>query len=391
MINYITTPFRWFFKLEAASGLLLLIAAILALIISNSNFGSFYFNILNTHILLGTKNFGLDLSILHWINDALMAIFFFVVTLEIKRELIQGELSKPKQALLPIIGAIGGMAIPALIYIIINLNTENTLRGWAIPSATDIAFSIGVLSLLGSRIPLSLKVFLTALAIIDDLGAIIIIAFFYSSEIQYINLLLMLASFILLIGFNKIGVIKFLPYLVVGLFLWYFTYGSGIHATIAGVLLATSIPHNKSFKDYSLLLKTEHLLSPYVAFGIMPLFALANAGVVLKDISINTMVAPVPLGIVCGLFFGKQIGVFLFSYLSVKLKLAEMPKNSNWIKFYAVGILTGIGFTMSLFVGNLAFADYTNNLDGVKIGVLIGSSLSAIMGYLMLLFVTKKN
>ena len=391
MINYITTPFRWFFKLEAASGLLLLIAAVIALILSNTNLSDYYFLILNTHILIGTVNFGLDLSILHWINDALMAIFFFVVTLEIKREFIQGELSKPKQALLPIIGAIGGMALPAFIYIIINLDGENTLRGWAIPSATDIAFSIGVLSLLGSRIPISLKVFLTALAIIDDLGAIIIIAFFYSTQLEYMYLLLMLASFALLIILNKFGVKKFIPYLLIGLFLWYCTHGSGIHSTISGVLLAITIPHRKNIKDYSLLLRLERSLSPYVAFGIMPLFALANAGLILDDISINTMLEPVPLGVLCGLFFGKQIGVFLFSFLSIKLRLAEMPSNSNWIKFYGVGILTGIGFTMSLFVGNLAFMDHSTNLDGVKIGVLAGSSLSALVGYFLLLIVSKKK
>ncbi len=390
MINYITAPFRWFFKLEAASGLILLIAAVIALLLSNTNLNNLYFEILNKHILIGTESFGLDLSILHWINDALMAVFFFIVTLEIKREFIQGELSKPKQALLPIIGAVGGMAVPALIYIIINFDTGYTLKGWAIPSATDIAFSIGVLSLLGSRVPISLKVFLTALAIIDDLGAIIIIAFFYSSELQYIYLLFMLLSFVVLMFLNIIGVKKFTPYLLVGLFLWYFTHGSGIHSTISGVLLATTIPHKNSIKDESLLMKLEHSLSPYVAFGIMPLFALANAGVSLEGVSINTMLEPVPLGILCGLFFGKQIGVFLFSYLSIKLKLAEMPSNSNWIKLYGVGILTGIGFTMSLFVGNLAFVDHLNEIDGVKIGVLVGSFLSAIVGYFALLITTKR-
>ena len=391
MINYINAPFKWFFKLEAASGLILLIAAIVALIFSNSNLNQYYFHFLEIHLFVGIKDFGLDLSLHHWINDALMAIFFFIVTLEIKREFLHGELSKPKKALLPIIGAIGGMVVPALIYIIINIQETNTLRGWAIPSATDIAFSIGVLSLLGSRVLISLKVFLTALAIIDDLGAILIIAFFYSNELQHVYLLLMMGSFLLLIGLNKFGVKIFLPYLIVGIFLWYFTYGSGIHSTISGVLLAITIPHNKNEKDYSLLLKLEHLLSPYVAFGIMPLFAFANAGVVLENISLNTFAAPVPLGILCGLFFGKQLGVFLFSYLSVKLKFAEMPNNSNWITFYGIGVLTGIGFTMSLFVGNLAFADYVSNLDGVKIGVLSGSLLSAVVGYFMLLISTKKN
>ena len=391
MINYITTPFKWFFKLEAASGLVLLIATIIALFISNSSLGNFYFSLLNTHIFIGKENFGLDLSIIHWINDALMAIFFFVVTLEIKREFLQGELSNRKKALLPIIGAIGGMAVPALIYIVINLENGYALDGWAIPTATDIAFSIGVLSLLGSRIPISLKVFLTALAIIDDLGAIVIIAFFYSNKLQFIYLLLMLFSFVILMLLNKFGIKKFLPYLFVGLFLWVFTHNSGIHATISGVLLAITIPHRSNDKDYSLLLKLEHILSPYVAFGIMPLFALANAGVVLENISINAITDPIPLGILCGLFFGKQIGVFLFSYLSVKLKIADMPTNSNWIKFYGVGILTGIGFTMSLFVGNLAFANYTDSLPGMKIGVLLGSALSAIVGYCLLLIVTRKK
>ena len=390
MITYLTAPFRWFFKLEAASGLVLLIGAVIALILSNSILSDYYFNILNTHILIGTQNFGLNLSILNWINDALMAIFFFVVTLEIKREFIQGELSRPKQALLPIIGAVGGMAVPAIIYVIINFETGHTLKGWAIPSATDIAFSIGVLSLLGSRIPISLKVFLMALAIIDDLGAIIIIAFFYSTELQYTYLLLMLASFITLLIFNKLGVKKFTPYFLIGIFLWYFTHESGIHSTISGVLLALSIPHRDHEKDFSLLLKLEHALSPYVAFGIMPLFALANAGVSLKGISINTLMNPVPLGILCGLFFGKQIGIFLFSYLSIKFRFAEMPSNSNWIKLYGVGVLAGIGFTMSLFVGNLAFSNANEYLDGVKIGVLSGSLLSTFVGYGLLMFVTKK-
>ena len=391
MINYIASPFKWFFKLEAASGLMLLIAAIIALIISNSIFADIYFNFLNTHLLLGSKNFGLDLSIMHWINDALMAIFFFVVTLEIKREFIQGELSKPKQASLPIIAALGGMIVPAIIYIIINLESSNTLIGWAIPSATDIAFSIGVLSLLGSRVPISLKVFLTALAIIDDLGAILIIAFFYSSELQFTYLIMMFLSFILLILLNKFGIKSFFPYFLMGLLLWYFTYESGIHSTISGVLLAITIPHKIHAKDFSLLLKIEHKLSPYVAFGIMPLFALANAGVSLDGFSFSTLIYPVPLGILCGLFFGKQIGVFLFSFLSVKFKIAEMPTNSNWLKLYGIAVLTGIGFTMSLFIGNLAFVNNTEYIDGVKIGVLSGSLLSTIVGYFALLIVSKKK
>ena len=391
MINFITAPFKWFFKLESASGLVLLIAAIIALILSNSILSGHYFGVLNSHISIGTSNFGLDLSILHWINDVLMCVFFFIVTLEIKREFVHGELSRPKQASLPIIAAVGGMAVPAIIYVIINLETNNTLRGWAIPSATDIAFSIGVLSLLGKRVPISLKLFLMALAIIDDLGAIIIIAFFYSAELEYMYLILMIGSFLALLIINKFGVKKFTPYLLIGLLLWYFTHESGIHSTISGVVLALTIPHRVQKEDFSLLLKLEHLLSPYVAFGIMPLFALANAGVSLEGVSMKTLMTPVPLGILCGLFFGKQIGVFLFSYLAIKLKFAEIPSNSNWIELYAVGILTGIGFTMSLFVGNLAFMENTQHMDGVKIGVLCGSFLSAFIGYFLLLIVTNKK
>ncbi len=386
MLRYLSKPFKWFFKLEAASGIVLLIAAVIALILSNSDLSGYYFDVLKTHILIGTQNFGLNLSILHWINDVLMCVFFFVVTLEIKREFIHGELSNPKQASLPIIAAIGGMAVPAIIYVIINFETGNTLRGWAIPSATDIAFSIGVLSLLGKRVPISLKVFLLALAIIDDLGAIIIIAFFYSAELQYVYLILMLGCFLALIIVNKLGVKKFLPYLFIGIFLWYFTHESGIHSTIAGVLLALTIPHRILEKDFSLLLKLEHFLHPYVAFGIMPLFAFANAGVSLENVSMKTLMGPVPLGILCGLFFGKQIGIFLFSIISIKLKFAQMPNNSNWLNFYGVGVLAGIGFTMSLFVGNLAFVENTHHIDGVKIGVLSGSLISAIFGYTLLLF-----
>ena len=390
MIGYLSAPFKWFFKLEAASGLLLLISAVIALIISNSDYSSLYFEILETYLFVGMNNFGIEMNILHWINDALMAAFFFFVTLEIKREFIQGELSNRKQALLPIIAATGGMLVPALIYVYINFQNGETLNGWAIPTATDIAFSLGILSLLGSRVPLSLKVFLTALAIIDDLGAIIIIAFFYSGDLSIIYLALLLLTFIGLLILNKLNIKKSLPYLILGLILWFFTHESGIHATISGVLLATVIPHRKKEKDFSLLTKVEHKISPYVAFGIMPLFALANAGVSLSGVNLNSLLSPVPLGILLGLFVGKQIGVFLFSIVSIKLKIAQMPNNSNWVSFYGVGILTGIGFTMSLFIGNLAFAGNTQYMDGVKIGVLAGSLLSTLVGYFLLLMTSKK-
>ena len=391
MLNYLSSPFKWFFKLEAASGLVLLISAVIALIISNSNFSSLYFETLQSYLFIGINNIGLKMSLHHWINDALMAVFFFFVTLEIKREFILGELSSPKQALLPIIAAIGGMLVPALIYIYINFGNGDTIKGWAIPSATDIAFSLGVLSLLGSRVPISLKVFLTALAIIDDLGAIIIIAFFYTGDlsIQYLSLLLL--TFISLLILNKSGVKKFLPYLILGLILWFFTYQSGVHATISGVLLATVIPHRKKNEEYSLLTKIEHNISAYVAFGIMPLFAFANAGVSLDGINLESLLSPVPLGIVLGLFVGKQIGVFLFSIIAIKLKIAQMPNNANWTNFYGVGILTGIGFTMSLFIGNLAFVENIEYIDGVKIGVLAGSLLSTLIGYSLLLLSTKNR
>ncbi len=390
MINYISKPFKWFFKLEAASGLILLFAAIIALIISNSEISDLYFSTLNEYLFIGINDFGLKLTVIHWINDALMAVFFFFVTLEIKREFLQGELSNIKQALLPIIAAVGGMLVPALVYVFINFDNPDTLNGWAIPSATDIAFSLGVLSLLGKRVPLSLKVFLTALAIIDDLGAILIIAVFYSGDLNVKYLSLMLLTFIGLLLINKFNIKKFLPYLIIGLFLWDFTHNSGIHATIAGVLLAMTIPHRKKEKDFSLLLKIEHAISPYVAFGIMPLFAFANAGVSLEGLSFSSLLDKVPLGIVMGLFFGKQLGVFIFSYVSIKLKIAQMPSNSNWFNFYGVGVLTGIGFTMSLFVGNLAFVDNLQYMDGVKIGVLTGSLLSTLFGYFLILLTPNK-
>ena len=390
MLKYLASPFKWFFKLEASSGLILLVSAIFALIISNSSISSLYFETLDKYIFIGLNNFGLKLSILHWINDVLMAIFFFFVTLEIKREFIHGELSSIKQAILPIIAAVGGMLFPALIYVYVNFGNVETLNGWAIPSATDIAFSLGVLSLLGSRVPISLKVFLTALAIIDDLGAIVIIAFFYSGDLSVFNLSLMLISFVGLLTLNKFGVKIFIPYLIIGILLWHFTHESGIHATISGVLLACTIPHRKKEKDFSLLIKLEHAISPYVAFGIMPLFAFANAGVSLDGISFSSLLLPVPLGILLGLFIGKQLGVFLFSYVSIKLGFAQMPNNSNWIELYGVGILTGIGFTMSLFVGNLAFIENTQYIDGVKLGVLSGTLLSTLSGYILILATSKK-
>jgi len=390
MIRKLSKPFKWFFQLEAASGLVLLIAAIIALVISNSNFNELYFDTLEQYLFIGVNDFGLKLSIHHWINDLLMAVFFFFVTLEIKREFVEGELSNLKKALLPIIGAVGGMVVPALVYIVINFGNSETLNGWAIPSATDIAFSLGILSLLGSRVPISLKIFLTALAIIDDLGAILIIAFFYSGDLSVSYLSLILTSYIFLLVLNKFGIKIFLPYLIVGAFMWFFTYKSGIHATIAGVLLASTIPHKIKGKDFSLLIKLEHAISPYVAFIIMPIFAFANAGVSLEGLSLSSLMQPVPLGILLGLFIGKQVGVMIFSFVAVKTQVAQMPDNSSWLSLYGVSVLTGIGFTMSLFVGNLAFTENVQYIDGVKIGVLAGSLLSTLFGYFILLFASKR-
>jgi len=390
MIRTLSKPFKWFFQLEAASGLVLLIAAIIALVISNSIFSEFYFDSLKHYLFIGVNDYGLKLSVHHWINDLLMAIFFFFVTLEIKREFIQGELSNLKKTLLQIIGAVGGMVIPALVYIFINFGNSETLNGWAIPSATDIAFSLGILSLLGSRVPISLKIFLTALAIIDDLGAILIIAFFYSGDLSISYLSLILISYIFLLILNNFGIKKFLPYLIVGSFMWFFTYKSGIHATISGVLLASTIPHRIKDKDFSLLIKLEHAISPYVAFMIMPIFAFANAGVSLEGLTLSSLLLPVPLGILLGLFVGKQVGVMIFSFAAVKIGVAQMPDRSSWLSLYGVSVLTGIGFTMSLFVGNLAFAEDIQYIDGVKIGVLVGSLFSTLVGYFILLFTSKK-
>ena len=392
MITNTKSFIKWFIKHETSAGIVLLVMTILALIVSNSPLSAEYFDILGKYLSLGIGDFKLKLTVFHWINDALMAIFFLVVGLEIKREFLEGELSRPKQASLPIIAAIGGMLVPALIYVFFNYDTPETLRGWAIPSATDIAFSIGVLSLLGKRVPLSLKVFLVALAIIDDLGAIVIIAIFYSTDLHLSYLFLMFVAFAILYLFNRNGVKSYIPYIVVGLFMWFFTHESGIHATISGVLLAMTIPHKKGGSHRNSMLKMiEHSVAPYVSFIIMPIFAFANAGVNLDGVKFYQLLDKVTLGVLVGLFVGKQVGVFLFSIISIKFGWADKPKNCNWISFYAVGVLTGIGFTMSLFVGNLAFANNNNYMDEVKIGVLLGSLLSTIFGYTLCRLSTKKN
>lgn len=370
--------FREFIKLESASGILLFGAMILALIFANSPFYSAYDTLFNSTFLIELSNWHFRSSLNVCINDGFMTIFFLLVSLEIKRELIQGELNTRKKALLPLFAALGGMILPAFIYVLINLHQPYYLRGWAIPTATDIAFSLAILTFLGSRVPPSLKAFLTALAIIDDLGAIIIIAIFYSAHIALIYLLFATIAFMILILLNYCDSEKFFPYGIAGFLLWFFLLKSGVHATVAGVLLGLTIPKK-------LLPKLEHQLHPWVAYAILPLFAFANAGLSLKTIHLSTLTNTLSFGVFCGLFFGKQLGVFSASCLAIKTKMAALPRQVNWKQFYGACVICGIGFTMSLFIGNLAFTE-THSLysDLVKLGVITGSLLSGLTGYLIL-------
>jgi Na+:H+ antiporter, NhaA family len=365
--------FSQFLAAESAGGIVLMFAAAAALIVANSPLYPSYSAIL--HSYAG------GMSVEHWINDGLMAIFFLLVGLEIKRDLLMGELSSWGARALPGFAALGGMIAPALIYIAINRNSPETLDGWAIPAATDIAFALGVLSLLGKRVPPSLKVFLAALAILDDLGAVLIIALFYTGNLSLSMLGAALAAIGILIALNRLGVRHLLPYLVVGALLWYFVLQSGVHATLAGVALALCIPLGKKEAIATApLLKLEHALQPWVAFAIVPIFGFANAGVSLAGITMDTLLDPVPLGVALGLLLGKQIGVAGFAAAAIGLKLAKLPAGSNWLQLYGVALLCGIGFTMSLFIGNLAFPGMTLLIDEVKIGVLVGSGIAGIMG-----------
>ncbi len=355
-----------------------MVAALVALIVANSTLSASYF--------AAFRSVWLCMSVEHWINDCLMAIFFLMVGLEIKREVLAGGLSTWRQRALPGFGALGGMLIPALIYTAINWGNPETLGGAAIPAATDIAFALGVLSLLGKRVPTSLKVFLAALAIIDDLGAVIIIAFFYTSGLSMPMLLASLATFVILIAMNRLGVHRLFPYLLVGGVLWFFVLKSGVHATLAGVAVALSIPMGRPKEEtQSPLLFLEEKLHLWVAFAVVPIFGFANAGVSLAGISIENLVDPVPLGVALGLMVGKQVGIFLSAALAIRMGLAKLPEGSTWVQFYGVSLLCGIGFTMSLFIGNLAFPGSAHLIDEVKVGVLIGSVLSAIAGVLVLL------
>ncbi|MEE4752235.1 Na+/H+ antiporter NhaA [Pseudomonas alliivorans] len=370
-----------FFQLEAAGGLLLIAAAALALVINNSPLSWLYNAFLETPVEARIGALQIAKPLLLWINDGLMALFFLVIGLEVKREVLEGHLSKPSQVVLPGAAAIGGMVVPALIYVALNTGNAEALNGWAIPMATDIAFALGVLALLGKRVPVSLKLFLMTLAIIDDLGAIIVIALVYSGELSQVSLILAGVSIIALIAMNRSGVSRLAPYLLIGLVLWVCVLKSGIHATLAGVVLAFCIPLRTSTKA-SPLLTLEHGLHPWVAYGILPLFAFANAGVSLAGVTIDSFTHSVPLGIAAGLLLGKTAGVFGLTWLAVRTRLASLPKDANWGHVLGVSILCGIGFTMSLFVGSLAFEPGVSGYAGEdRMGILTGSILSAIIGY----------
>jgi NhaA family Na+:H+ antiporter len=393
----ITQVMRDFFRMEAAGGIVLVIAACIALLLANSVFYDVYSYFLNDlRFRIGFSDpddfdFELKKPILLWINDGFMAIFFFLVGLEIKRELMEGELSSRTRALLPALAAIGGMAVPATIFWNINQNDQVALAGWAIPAATDIAFALGILALVGSRAPISLKILLTAIAIIDDLGAIIIIAVFYSEQV-HANFLFFAAFAIALMALmNKVGVARTAPYVLIGIILWVAVLKSGIHATLAGVITALFIPlHDKNHNDHSPLKHLEHALHPWVAFGILPIFAFANAGVPFTNTSLSDLFDPVTLGIILGLFVGKQLGIFTILFLTIKSGLSPMPSGASWLQLYAVSCLCGIGFTMSLFIGGLAYEGIEMQAS-VRIGVLVGSILSALLGYVILRYCCQKT
>jgi NhaA family Na+:H+ antiporter len=373
--------FQQFFHNSKSSGIVLIICVLISLVIANSSLSESFQNLLDSKI--GTELFHLDYSVSIWINDGLMAIFFLLVGLEIKRELLEGELSDIKKASLPIFAAIGGMLIPALIYFAFNYNSEYK-NGWAIPMATDIAFSLAIISLLGKSVPNSLKVFLSALAIVDDLGAIVVIALFYTDSIDRVSLGICGGITIFLIILNKLRIKKLFPYLISGSFLWYFMHHSGIHATIAGVILAFTIPTNISETEISPLEKLEQKLHIPVSFLIMPLFALANTNITFQSEIFDSFINPLSFGIIFGLFAGKVLGINLFSWIVVKLKWSELPALSKWQQMIGVGFLAGIGFTMSIFVSLLAFPNQIENQEIAKISILTASVLSGITGFIIL-------
>ena len=389
-----THSIKDFLKKDSSSGILLIFVTLLALILQNSPLSNIYTSFLHTPVEIRFSDLHIAKPLLLWVNDGLMAIFFFVIGLEVKREVMEGHLSSLSQITLPGIAAIGGMVVPALVFIAFNNGAEFAMNGWAIPTATDIAFALGILSLLGNRVPISLKIFLMALAIIDDLGAIVIIALFYTSELSTMSISIAGASLVVLFIMNRLNVARQAAYILVGIILWVSVLKSGVHATLAGVALAFMIPlHSKdeNGKPFSMAHNMEHNLHYWVAFFILPLFAFVNAGVDLRGISIEEMAGPVPLGIMAGLFIGKQVGVFGFSWIAIKLGIASLPKDATWMTLYGVAVLTGIGFTMSLFVDSLAYNDTKIFHFADKLAILLGSLFSGLMGYIILRIATKKS
>lgn len=389
----ISVDIKDFLQKESASGILLMVAAALALIFANTPLAGLYDLFLSVPLGVKVGALEIDKPLLLWINDGLMAVFFLLIGLEVKREFIAGELASPAKIALPAIAALGGMVVPALVYCWFNWGDSVALQGWAIPTATDIAFALGILALLGSRVPPSLKVFLMALAIIDDLGAIVIIAIFYTADLSIISVSIGGICFLVLITLNRLKVSRITPYMVVGAIMWVCVLKSGVHATLAGVLLAFTIPMTcENRPGYSPLKTLDHELHNWVAYAILPIFAFANAGVGLSAGDIQQVGNPVPLGVIAGLFVGKQFGVFLFTGLAIKLGLGKLPSESNWVQLYGLSVLCGVGFTMSLFIGTLAFQhagpDY---LTTDRIGILLGSAASAVWGYAIFRFLSKNN
>ncbi len=375
-----------FFEHESAGGILLLLAATIAILLANSPFSPYYDLLLSTPVEIRIAAFEIAKPLLLWINDGLMAVFFFLIGLELKREFLEGELSSVKNIVLPGMGAIGGMFIPALIYIYINKDNTVALQGWAIPAATDIAFALGILALLGSRVPTSVKVFLTSIAIFDDVGAIIIIAVFYTANISVTSLVVSVFCILILFWLNRRNTLSISVYFLIGIIMWASLLKSGVHATLAGIILAAFIPmKSKIDSSYSPLKRLESDLHSIVAYFILPLFAFANAGINLTGIGIQHLLHSVPLGIALGLFLGKQLGVFLFCWFTIKLGLARLPRDISWMTLYGIAALCGIGFTMSLFIGSLAFEETgVNIIIDERLGILIGSLLSGTLGYLVL-------
>ncbi|MFT5084281.1 MAG: NhaA family Na+:H+ antiporter [Lentisphaeria bacterium] len=391
MIKLPVSAIEGFFKLESAGGLLLIFAAILALVLANSPLQHFYALLLDTPVQVSVGALHIEKPLLLWINDGLMAVFFFLVGLELKRELIDGELSDRRNIILPGVGAIGGMAAPAFIYMYFNSSDPAAMQGWAIPTATDIAFALGVLTLLGSRVPITLKIFLTSLAIFDDIGAIVIIAIFYTAKISFASLIVVAVCVPVLAVLNWRKVSSRSVYVLVGVIMWVAMLKSGVHATLAGVLLAIFVPMNSGKNsEHSLLKELEHDLHSVVAFFILPVFAFANAGISFAGVGVQHVLHNVPLGIALGLFLGKQVGIFGLCWLVIKLKLAKLPKGMTWGALYGTAALCGIGFTMSLFIGSLAFEETdVNLLFDERLGIILGSLISGTVGYLVLHFSLK--